>query len=208
MVEGEYLYCIIKNNGSKLGEIEGIENGSKLYTINYSDLSAVVSKAPVKEYEATEENISRQRDVLTKILENQSVVPVAFGMVFKNRKIMLNIMRQVYALLKRSLNLVDNKIELGIKIILPKEGLDAALNKEDIVKDIVETLKKNSAQTKQNKLFSERLLLNASFLVERNKIGEFSEEVGKFGDKYSNLKIQYTGPWPAFSFVNINITGS
>ena len=210
---GEYVYCIIeRKNAPKNFNIKGIED-SDVCTINYQDLAAVASKAPMKEYEPTEDATEKHKQVSLHVLENYTVLPVAFGMVFKSRGILINTMRKVYPLLKKNLRLIDNKIELGVKTILPKDievfESKTGKSKEDYIKtceeEFVNNLGKIAVQSKNGKLFSERLAFNKSFLVEKDKIDNFSAELEKLGNKYNPLKIQYTGPWPAYNFVDIKI---
>ena len=68
-----------------------------------------------------------------------------------------------------------------------------------------EELNKLSVKSVAGDKFSERLLLNNSFLVEKNRFAQFSDKVGELEQKYPDLKFLYSGPWPAYSFVNINI---
>ena len=213
MKMGEYVYCIIeRKNAPKNFEIKGLED-SDVYTINYHDLTAVASKAPMKEYEPTEENTEKHKQVSLHVLENYNVLPVAFGMVFKTRGILINTMRRVYPLLRKSLRLIDNKIELGVKTILPKdtEAFQSKIgkSKDEFIKkceeEFVNSLDKIAVQSKNGKLFSERLAFNRSFLVDRNKIDNFSAQLEKLGNNYNSLKIQYTGPWPPYNFVDIRI---
>ncbi|MBI5073547.1 GvpL/GvpF family gas vesicle protein [Candidatus Woesearchaeota archaeon] len=215
MGDGEYVYCIIsrKNAPDNFG-ITGIK-GEPVYCIHYNDLSAVVSKAPMIEYKATEENTTIHRDVNQHILKNHTVLPVALGMVFKNRGVLINTMRRVYGVLRRSLRLVDNKIELGVKAILPKDkevfegcveksvGEFRKLCEEEYLKELREL----SVETKEGKLFSERLAFNYSFLVEREKIPLFTEKITTLEEKHNQLLTKYTGPWPPYNFVDIKIMG-
>lgn len=49
--------------------------------------------------------------------------------------------------------------------------------------------------------------ISSAFLVDKSSIDEFSLQVGKLTDKYDHLKVQYSGPWPAYNFVDIHILG-
>ncbi len=270
----EYLYCII--NRTKLNGFpeEGIEGG-RPYALPYQDLCAIVSEAPLKDYEPDDDNIARHKDVELAVMKDHTVLPVAFGMVFKTKGVIVNTMRNVYPILKRSLRLIDNKIELGVKVITPKEGKDvkedipldtgvpqeitqaiteeegtdkekedfAALDtsapkegkdvKEDIpldtgvpqeiTQDVKEevsqeathtikeedftTLDKIAVESRKGEMFSDRLLYNKSFLIDRKDIERFSEEVEKIRQKYKECKIKYSGPWPPYNFVDIRIMG-
>jgi hypothetical protein len=54
-------------------------------------------------------------------------------------------------------------------------------------------------------LFTKRLVLNASFLVNKEDIDAFSEKVARLQEKYPMVKLLYSGPWPPHNFVYIKI---
>lgn len=209
-MEGKYVYCVIKSDGERksFGSI-GFE-GEEVYTIGYKDFAAVVSDSPVREYEATEQEVEIHKRVAEQVMKDYSVLPVAYGMVFRNKKILLLTMSKARKAMKKAMKAVDNKVELGIKVILPKEAAEwDGKNREEFIKQCepnFNALKRIATESKKLKLFSERLILNASFLVDRDKVGEFSRAAGELNDKYQ-LKIQYTGPWPPYNFVDIHILG-
>lgn len=203
---GKYVYCVIKADGGRksFGNIGFGEE--EVYTIRYKDFAAVVSDSPVKEYEATEEDVEIHKRVAEKVMKDYSVLPVAYGMVFKNKKLLLLAMNKARKPMKKAMKAVDNGVELGVKAIIPKES-SISPPVDGWASDIFEYLKRKAVESKKLRLFSQRLILNASFLVERDKIEEFSKEVGGLKDKYGPLKIQYTGPWPPYNFVDIHILG-
>lgn len=204
MEAGKYVYCIIKSDGERKSFGSIGFGGEEVYTIEYKDFVAVVSDSPVKEYEATEEEVEVHKKIAEKVMKDYSVLPVAYGMVFRNKKILLLTMSKARKAMRKAMKAVDNKVELGIKVILPKEaaGWDGKQCESDFG-----TLRKIAAESKKLKLFSERLILNASFLVDRDRIEEFSRAVGELKDKYESLKVQYSGPWPPYNFVDIHILG-
>ncbi len=205
--EGKYVYCIIKGSGKALSfGICGIEPNSKIYTIPYKDILAVVSDTDKTNYLLTEDNIRMHNKVTEFVMERHPVIPMAFGMAFKNKEILFSVLEKSYDAIKKSLALFDGKIELGVKIVMSKDMMELldTERKTQISSHIFESLKGKSAESVNNKLFSERLLLNASFLVEKDKVEHFSEEVDKLKDMLTP-KIQYTGPWPPYNFVKIKI---
>lgn len=54
-------------------------------------------------------------------------------------------------------------------------------------------------------MFSELLVVNRSFLVERDEREAFDQAVGDFQEEYEGLIVHYTGPWPPYNFVDIKI---
>jgi hypothetical protein len=201
---GRYVYCMIKSPGEKKSFGKIGFGGEEVYTLEYKDLAPVVSNTAVKKYEVSDEEVELHRKVVEQVMKEYSVLPVAYGMVFKNKKLLMIAMNAGYKAMKKAMNEVENRVELGVKLFLPKENA-AWDGKEKCRSDFLEALKKKAVQSKELKLFSERLVLNASFLIDRNKIDDFSVEVEQLGNKYQEIKIQYSGPWPPYNFVDIQI---
>ena len=211
----KYVYAIISSSGNNdFGEI-GIENTGRVYTINYNDIAAVVSDSQVKEYDLNEDNCLSHMRIVTQIMEQNTVVPMSFGMVFKDQETLLAILKASYEVLRQALDGLDNKVELGVKVIIPKtvmqspDGPFGGKSREEFIKEcgshFLDALNKVAVNSSEGKLFSDRLVLNASFLVERDKIGEFVEVLEAVDSKYQFLKTQYSGPWPPYNFCQIKL---
>jgi len=126
---------------------------------------------------------------------------MSFGTVFKDQELLETVLSKSYQAVKQTLVLIDAKIELGVKII--KNQLDDI--GDGVALEILESLNKLSIKSVKGDNFSDRLLLNHSFLVEKNKFSQFSDKISELENKHKDLKFLYTGPWPPYSFVNINI---
>ena len=214
MASGAYIYGIIASKEApKEFGIKGIE-GNPVYPLKYKLLTAVASEATMCEFKPTDENVEIHKNVELEILKQCSILPVAYGMVFKNKGIVLGTMKKVYPLLWKGLKRVENKVELGIKAIIPREKkeLEKLLNgksleefRKECETGFIEILGEMAVSVKKDRLFSDKLVCNQSFLVEKDKVDAFTEKVGELRNKFKELKIQYTGPWPAYNFVNIRI---
>lgn len=212
--EGKYVYCVIKSDEEmrSLGDL-GIENTGEVYTIPYKEFAAVVSDSPMKEYEASDENVKKHEEIAQKILlEGHTVLPVAFNMVFKDKRTLLVTMSKARKALRKAYETVDKKMELGIKAIFTKEALSKLKkSRSQFIKEFESGLLKRMdgkfASSKGLDLFSDRLALNMAFLVDRDGIEEFSEAIEPLYNEYDSLKIQYSGPWAPYNFVDIRILG-
>jgi len=202
--EGRYVYCIIPWEGShsrlSLGNI-GIEGSGEVYAIPCGDIAAVVSNAPFKEYVLTEDNVHTHNQVITLVAEEYSVVPMAFGMVFKNEGILKGVLEKTRGDMRKALKEVEGKVELGVKVILPK----GAEFDEDAFASEIKALRELAVQCKLGKRFSKRLILNAFYLVAKEKVEVFIGAAKELEEKFKQLKIQCTGPWPPFNFVTIKV---
>jgi len=62
-------------------------------------------------------------------------------------------------------------------------------------------------QTRVNKVLTERMVLNAAFLVDDERQSEFDQAVKKLDEEMGKrLILKYVGPVPPYNFVNITVT--
>ncbi|MGD0646101.1 MAG: GvpL/GvpF family gas vesicle protein [Candidatus Bathyarchaeia archaeon] len=200
----KYFYCVVpcgkEKNFGRIGM-----NNSEVYTLPYNDIAAVVSDSSMKEYELTEEYATTHEAVIRQLMEEHGVVPVEFGTLIKNERILSTLMAKTYDPLKACLKLVDNAVELGVKVVLNKQSMFDNSRRKECVSDILGSLKIKAKHVVIGDLFSDRLILNAAFLVNKDNIDAFSNEVMKLQEKYFNLKFLYSGPWAPHNFVYIKI---
>jgi hypothetical protein len=202
---GKYFYCVMPCSEEKsFGQIGMNDEG--VYTITYRDISAVVSDSPITDYEMTEDNVRRHEAVLRQLMECHTVVPVEFGTTIKNEKILERLLTKAYESTRECLRLVDTMVELGVKVVLNGDIMFADPEKrKENASDILGSLSAIAKQAVAGDLFSDRLILNTSFLVHRKDIEAFSNEVARLQGKYPMFKLLYSGPWPPHNFVYIKI---
>jgi len=86
--------------------------------------------------------------------------------------------------------------------------IDKALAERSIgyVREIYEALRGVCVASRDNQPIGDKMIMNAAFLVERDREPEFDEAVNTIAKKYGQrLKFKYTGPWPPYNFVNIRL---
>jgi hypothetical protein len=85
--------------------------------------------------------------------------------------------------------------------------VDAALQSrsEQYVREIVEALRPIAVSSRTNRPVGDKMVLNAAFLVRRDREPELDAAVKAIGAKYRHLSFKYTGPWPPYNFVNIRL---
>jgi len=203
--EGKYFYCAILCSEKTSFDNIGMNN-SEVYTIPYRDVAAVVSDSPMKDYELTEDNAKRHEKVVRQVMQDHAVVPAEFGTLIKNEKILRRLLSKAYEPTRECLKLLDNKVELGVKAVINEHTVFAdAKQRKDCTSDILKSLKAKAKQAATCDLFSNRLILNASFLVNKDDINTFSDEVARLQKKYPLIKFLYSGPWAPYNFVYIKI---
>jgi hypothetical protein len=74
------------------------------------------------------------------------------------------------------------------------------------VRDIYEALRSVCVASRDNKPIGEKMIMNAAFLIERQRETEFDAAVNRVAKRFGNrLNFRYTGPWPPYNFVNIRL---
>jgi len=76
---------------------------------------------------------------------------------------------------------------------------------EKLIAEIVDTLGAVSVASRTNKPIGDKMILNAAFLVARDREADFDGQVKEIDTRYANLIFKYTGPWPPYNFVNIRL---
>lgn len=131
MIEGKYLYCIIKEQNPKKFGIEGIE-GKGIYNICEGKLSAVVSDSEIKEYSISRENTLTHQRIIEEVMKEYDVLPVSFGIVAESEKdVKEKILKSRAKELLNTLEKIKGKIELNLKAV----WLDMSNVFQEIVKE-------------------------------------------------------------------------
>ena len=74
------------------------------------------------------------------------------------------------------------------------------------VREIYEGLRAACVASRDNKPIGDKMILNAAFLIQRDREEEFDAAVNRIAKKFgSHLNFKYTGPWPPYNFVNIRL---
>jgi len=198
-----YAYGILEQEDIAF-EIDGVNGADRAYTVDSSSLSAVVTDIETVDPEQSEDNVRAHNEVLQQILQydgGRTVVPMQFGMAFKNTQHLQTLLEDARLAFTQALEEVDGKVELGLKVLAPTGQLD----NEQIQTEIDERFTELAAATTTGDSFSDRLIANRSFLVDRDNRESFNRAVGEFQEAHEDVLVQYTGPWPPYSFVDIEI---
>jgi len=77
---------------------------------------------------------------------------------------------------------------------------------EAFVRDIYDHLRDAAIASRTSKVIGEKMIMNAAFLVARDKSDDFDAKVHEIGKRYEGkLSFRYTGPWPPYNFVTIRL---
>ncbi|QLG28561.1 GvpL/GvpF family gas vesicle protein [Halorarum halophilum] len=199
-----YLYGVIESADLRF-ETDAVGGATEVRTVSHGPLSGVVSDIETTEPERNDEDVEAHDEVLRELLtrdEELTVVPMRYGMAFKNARTLKNLLRQARPVLTRSLREVEGSVELGLKVLDAEDGdLDP-----EAVRSAAERFDEVSEKYDDGDLFSDRLVLNRSYLVDRADTDAFDEAVESFREEFGDdVIVQYSGPWAPYSFVDVHI---
>jgi hypothetical protein len=241
---GKYVYCIVHTADSlRFGPIGIGSEPADVHSVNFKDIAAVVSDTPLEVYDPTRENVLAHERVNEVVMRDYTVIPMSFSTVFKTSEDIVELLRTAYDAFRDVLVKMQDKLELGVKVLWEPEVVIREIEKDDenlrllrqeissqkgstyfarmqygrlvdsllaerseqLVADIFNTLSSVSVASRANKPIGDKMVLNAAFLVSRDREIDFDTKVKEMDAKYENLKFKFTGPWPPYNFVNIRL---
>lgn len=244
--KGIYIFCGIQTGSDdRFGDVTLEGERRETFTIHYKDAAVVAAEVPMKIYHPNKENLMMHQNVISSVMkQNDTVIPISFGNVFKTEKDVEVLLKNLYPQFGKLFPEIKGKIELGLKVIGKKEWLESEINKnpkvekmsekvrgksesagfyeriqlggmaqqfftaiqDDIQADIFAPLETAAEAAKRNDPTSEKMLLNAAFLVDGNQEERFDRKVNEAHEKWKDkVDFKYTGPWPAYNFINIRL---
>jgi hypothetical protein len=230
-----YLYAIIDQPLKRLPALSGLEQAA-VTKVPYRDLAAVVSAVSAAEVPALEANVWLHELVVEELMADRAVLPVRFGTVLSSERAAQDVVREHYASFAADLDRVRGRVEMGVRVLRSDEpappppsearpayatgrdymlarmeeerGLRATREQaESLAAELHRPLARLATQTTQQVLSTPRLLLTAAYLLDRERVADFRQEVETLSAAYGSLCLLCTGPWPPYSFVSAVLPG-
>jgi hypothetical protein len=254
-----YVYCLTNSPPvhTGAGERPGLKllNSDGFYVILKYVSDSVFSeenfKKNLSDVDWLEANAREHVDVISKIMDNNSVIPFKFGTIFQSETNLRKFLSDYAVSLKENFLVVGGMEEWSVKMYCDRKALieqidelseeAAALERQimasspgkafllkrkktDLIENEMDRLckiygqenfnefKSLSESTRLNNLLpkeftgrEDSMILNAIFLVSKNKVKELQNKVETLRKQQINsgFFIEATGPWPPFSFISI-----
>src|SRR6478736_2784097 len=129
---GRYVYGIIEaKDPVTFGKIGIGGSGEMVYTVNYQDIAAVVSKTSVFIFDPTRENALAHEHVIEMVMKTHTIIPMSFGTVFRTDDDIREVLKSIYASLKDVLKQMSGKLEFGLKVNWDRDRIIEELKEDD-----------------------------------------------------------------------------
>lgn len=143
--KGLWVYCIHKADARALKHnISGIQPGTKIYGVLWKDIETVVSEVDLRQFgekeilgkleqdtKWTERSVKLYHDIIVKVSNGETVIPLKFGTLFRTRKNLEAMLKKSYRKFKTILGQLKDKEEWGVNVYLDRQKFVKKLGEKD-----------------------------------------------------------------------------
>jgi len=112
---GRYLYAVIYGDKECNYGPYGIDQ-SMVYTVLGEKVAAVVSDVPDGRLRPERRHLSAHQDVLRRLMEESTPLPMSFGIIADGRKTIEKILTENQTAFRKQLDRVAGKVEMGLRV--------------------------------------------------------------------------------------------
>lgn len=213
-VDGFRLYGVAALESSA---VASLAEGTSI--IPFRMLGAVVAPSRYGSIALDEAEMGEYTRVLDEVQSNSSVLPAPPGTVFRTREGLARWLELHYFTLTQAIGVVEGHAEA--RVLVTKSSIadapDASSEeiKENIkqlaavASDSMRVLRGQAAATISLPVADDdtTVVSHASFLVDMERWGLFTELVAKEDQRHTDLDFRLTGPWPPYDFVRMEFGG-
>ncbi|QSQ28321.1 GvpL/GvpF family gas vesicle protein [Pyxidicoccus parkwayensis] len=230
----QYLYGVVRTAGDLDFGLIGLGvPPADVRAVREGDLAALVSTSPALVVDPTRAHLLVHQRVTEAVLREHTLLPVAFGTVLRSEAQVRELLRSEHDALSGALAALEDKVELGLKVLYHREHLTRRLELDDAtlcrredeseadhehrmgaaVQDrverdmaaLLEGLRPLAFASRTSPPVGDRMLLNASFLVGRDWVESFEARVKSLAARWDTYAFRFTGPWAPYSFVDVRL---
>jgi hypothetical protein len=182
--------------------------GTELIVVR--DLAAIVAPGAYSAVEATEDTASALGEAIAAYIKRAAVLPAPVGVVFRSREAVTRWLELHYVALSDALSFVDDRVVGRVHVWRPGDpserevGSDLAAAAADALRE----LRRSAVATVPLRIEQiTGIVLSAAFLVDQELWKEFASKVEAQGERDPNIRLELTGPWPPYDFVQMQFGG-
>lgn len=183
--------------------------GTELVVVR--ELAAIVGPgAAYAAKEPTPEQAVALGEVVGEYVKRAAVLPAPVGVVFRSRQAVTRWLELHYVALSDALSFVDDRVVGRVHVWRPGDAAERDVG-SDLAAAAAEALRElRRSAVATVPLRTEQLtgiVLSAAFLVEQELWKEFVAKVEERGSRDTDLRLELTGPWPPYDFVQMQFGG-
>lgn len=219
-----YVYCLAEHVDTPA--VSSGVSGAAVELVEVAGFSVLVSRAG-ETVPVTRENVLAHDSVVRGVLDQATPLPFRFG-TLTTEKELANYLESRKPTIKTRLELVSGCLEMSVKIIANVDQPELQTEKVDLgpgaaflekkrreifgseqARGVAGWLRKEVGEMVREEQVSlnptEKLIVAAAHLVKREQLGTYRERVGNARKLRPELHFLVSGPWPPYSFSNIDL---
>jgi hypothetical protein len=225
-----YAYCLVEDPDAFDASTRGI-SGATVRLLQIDELAVLVTDFNADTIAVTRENALDHAAVVRSVLDRTTPLPFRFGTLVTEQQLRSYISARKAALQTRFAH-VRGCVEMSVKIIRELSDEIKTQVRDEITtgtsfleerrREILGSEQK-TAEAREIETWlheqvgglirdeqvtirpSEKLVLAAAHLVEREKIGQYKHKTAAARKNRPELHFLFSGPWPPYSFANIEL---
>ena len=226
-----YAYCLTEGLNSLASSPRGI-NDAAVYVAEVNDFSLLVSDFAGDNLPVSRDNVLAHAAVVGSVLDRTTPLPFRFGTIATQPQLESYLGARHESLASR-LKLVRGCVEMGVKIIWDREWTEASPDEKSaerpgthFLEDKRRAILGGEARVEAAKSVAawlagalcdlvrdtrlainptDKLLVAAAHLVRRDSIDEYRARLKQARLERAELYFLASGPWPPYSFANIDL---
>ena len=226
-----YAYCLVEDLDTLDASVRGIE-GAAVRLLKIDDFGVLVSDGEPSSFPLTQESAIAHAKVVGSVLDKTTLLPFRFGTVISEQQLRHYVTTYKPAL-EKSFAHVRGCVEMDLKIIWQIAKTEQPPEKEEQGpgtaflekkrRELLRDERQVALKAELSNLLCEDLgsltrdehielrpsktgVLAAVFhLVETADVQKYQEKVQEIRNNRPDLKIRLSGPWPPYSFANIEL---
>ena len=195
------------------GAHEPMAEGTSL--IPFRAVAAVVAPSRYARVVIDEAEMNEYTRILEEVQGSTAVLPAPPGTVFRSRDHLARWLELHYFTLTQAMGSIEGHSQARLTIVksagvdpkdaTPGEAKENAKQLQGMAAQSMRVLRGQAAATINLTVPDQEtsLIARASFLVETERWGVFSELAAKEDERHTSLDFHLTGPWPAYDFVQM-----
>jgi len=213
-VEGLRLYGVAAFESAS---VASLAEGTSI--VPFRMLGAVVAPTRYSRVTLDESEMNEYTRILEEVQSNGAVLPAPPGTVFRNRESLARWLELHYFTLTQAMGVVEGHGEARVLITktsnadpidgTPGEIKEKAKELAATASDSMRVLRGQAAATISLPVSDDdtTVIAHASFLVDMERWGLFSELLAKEDQRNTDLNFRLSGPWPPYDFVRMEFGG-
>ncbi len=191
-------------NDAQTAQVE--DTGTELIAVR--DLAAICGPTEYRGVDADARVVGQFSDVVSAFAAVGPVLPAPVGVVFRSSDSVTRWLELHYSALTAAMTFVENRVAARVHVYRPgaPSERDAGMDVATAAAESLRALRRAAVATlpiRADKLAG--TVLSAAFLIERDVWSDFALEVDAQNKLATAIRIELTGPWPPYDFIQMQL---